>query len=137
MRNPRTWAIVALIVGFLFWNPVTRKIIVFLLPLGRGVDDLIEAAAIALAVIFFFGPPVTRKAGNVVHTIRRFFGRFIPILLVGIVLVTATRGCYFNEVVNPNQMAVRTESGKIVEIAGPGMYSGSLWTDIVMIDTSY
>ena len=29
------------ILAFLLWHPVTRRIIIIILPLGRGIDDLI------------------------------------------------------------------------------------------------
>jgi len=40
------WIIGLAVVAFLFANPITRRIILFLLPLGRGVDDFIELLAI-------------------------------------------------------------------------------------------
>jgi len=44
--------VIALVILFLFWNPMTRAVILFILPLGSGVDDLvmIAAAIVALAV---------------------------------------------------------------------------------------
>lgn len=34
-------ASILLIVAVLFWNPFTRQVILFLLPLGSGLDDII------------------------------------------------------------------------------------------------
>jgi len=45
-------ALILAIVALLFWNPMTRSIIVFILPLGSGYDDLIFIAALVFAIIF-------------------------------------------------------------------------------------
>lgn len=49
--NWKTIGIVALIVGVLAWWPPTRAIIRVILPLGRGLDDFIVLAAMALGLI--------------------------------------------------------------------------------------
>ena len=36
----------------LFWNPFTRQIILFLLPLGSGVDDLVFYILVVLTIVF-------------------------------------------------------------------------------------
>jgi len=45
-------AVAALIIALLFWNPTTRSVILIILPLGSGIDDLIFLAALILAVVF-------------------------------------------------------------------------------------
>ena len=55
MKNSQklAWtAAVALLVAVLFWNPFTRSVILFILPLGSGIDDLIFIAALILAAVF-------------------------------------------------------------------------------------
>lgn len=42
------WTVIALTSLFIMWNPLTRSIVIFLLPLGSGIDDLIF---IGLAVV--------------------------------------------------------------------------------------
>ena len=49
----RFWILLAL--TFLFWNPYTRQVILFLLPLGSGVDDVIFwFLAILTGVVWIF-----------------------------------------------------------------------------------
>jgi len=52
MNKTTKTLVIALVILFLFWNPMTRAVILFILPLGSGVDDLvmIAAAIVALAV---------------------------------------------------------------------------------------
>lgn len=38
----------------LFWNPFTRKVIIFILPLGRGIDDLVFWIFLVLFLIWAF-----------------------------------------------------------------------------------
>jgi len=46
-------ALVALVVLLiLFWNPRTRAVLLFLLPLGSGVDDLVFLVLVALVGVF-------------------------------------------------------------------------------------
>lgn len=44
-------AVTLLVVAVLFWNPMTRQAIVFLLPLGSGVDDLIFAVCLVIGLV--------------------------------------------------------------------------------------
>lgn len=44
------WIVILIVVAFLLANPLTRGVILFLLPLGSGFDDLIEIVAIILLV---------------------------------------------------------------------------------------
>jgi hypothetical protein len=53
MKKEYRFAIIALIALFLFWHPLTRKIIFVILPLGRGLDDLI--AVILLVGLILWG----------------------------------------------------------------------------------
>ena len=46
-------AFIALVVALLFWFPPTRMIILFVLPLGSGFDDLIFIGALLLTGLFF------------------------------------------------------------------------------------
>jgi hypothetical protein len=50
-RNLLKWIGGALILGFLFWHPITRQVMIFLLPLGSGFDDLIALACIVFAIV--------------------------------------------------------------------------------------
>lgn len=45
-------------------------------------------------------------------------------------------GCYWNEVISPNQMAVQLDEGEIQSVKGPGgKYSDSgFWSDILVVD---
>jgi hypothetical protein len=42
------------IVAFLFWNPTTRAFVLWVLPLGSGIDDLIVIASLILIVVLAF-----------------------------------------------------------------------------------
>lgn len=57
------WAIVLSVIAFLFIQPLTRQIILFILPLGSGIDDLIFVVVgiIALIAWFVFGWTGLRK----------------------------------------------------------------------------
>ena len=46
-------AIVATIILFLFWNPMTRAAVLWLLPLGSGVDDAVFIGAAIVALVFW------------------------------------------------------------------------------------
>lgn len=46
-----TIAIVLLVIGFLFWIPFTRAAILYILPLGSGLDDIIFIGALAIGGI--------------------------------------------------------------------------------------
>jgi len=46
----KNWAILFTVLGFLFWNPTTRAIILWILPLGSGMDDFVFAGALILAL---------------------------------------------------------------------------------------
>lgn len=49
-------------------------------------------------------------------------------------LAFAMTGCYWNEDVGTNQVAVRTTKNKIVEVVGAGVYSGGWFDDIKIMD---
>lgn len=51
-RIIRDLAIAAAIIALLFWNPATRSVILFILPLGSGIDDLIFMVAALFATVF-------------------------------------------------------------------------------------
>lgn len=53
-----------------------------------------------------------------------------------IITMLSLTGCYWNEVLNPNQMAVQLKGGKIDNIVGPGgKYSDSgFYADLLVID---
>lgn len=48
----RTVLIAAFIIAILFWNPFSRSVILFILPLGSGIDDLVFIAALVVAAVF-------------------------------------------------------------------------------------
>lgn len=57
MAFKRIWwkiALVAAGLAFLFWNPVTRRAILWVLPLGSGIDDLIVILCVVVAIIIAF-----------------------------------------------------------------------------------
>jgi hypothetical protein len=47
-------AVGALLFVILLWHPTTRQIIVFLLPLGSGYDDLLGLIGLIVGAIFLF-----------------------------------------------------------------------------------
>jgi len=47
-------AVAALLFVILLWYPTTRQIIVFLLPLGSGYDDLLGLIGLIVGAIFLF-----------------------------------------------------------------------------------
>lgn len=42
------------LLAILLWHPVTRRIIIFILPLGRGVDDIVMWCLIVIFIIVAF-----------------------------------------------------------------------------------
>lgn len=58
--------------------------------------------------------------------------RIVVVLLMALLLT----GCYWNTKVQPEQAGIRLKKGKIEEVAGPGMYSGGMYTDIVIVNVS-
>jgi hypothetical protein len=65
-------AVGALLFALLLWHPATRQVIVFILPLGSGYDDLLGLAGLIIGGICLFGwiwtgiPTwfLTRRRGN-------------------------------------------------------------------------
>ena len=55
--------ILVVVVAFLFWNPITRQIILFVLPFGSGIDDLIFIVLLVLAIVVYliYKLEVTRR----------------------------------------------------------------------------
>jgi hypothetical protein len=47
------WFLVALAVALVMWNPTTRAIVLFILPLGSGIDDLIFILALGSALVIW------------------------------------------------------------------------------------
>ncbi|MBP7967678.1 hypothetical protein KAZ66_05420 [Candidatus Woesebacteria bacterium] len=54
--------VAALVVVFLFRNPMTRAVILWLLPLGSGIDDLIVIIALIVGGVFCLYYLFSRKA---------------------------------------------------------------------------
>lgn len=48
-------AVGALVFVILLWHPTTRQIIVFILPLGSGYDDLLGLIGLLVGGVFLFG----------------------------------------------------------------------------------
>lgn len=57
----RDMLIGAAVLLFLFWNPATRQIILFILPLGSGVDDLVFLILAVVTIIFGLAYYAKRK----------------------------------------------------------------------------
>jgi hypothetical protein len=56
MRKRLLWiAVGALIFAILLWHPSSRQIIIFLLPLGSGYDDLLGLIGLIIGGLFLFG----------------------------------------------------------------------------------
>lgn len=47
-------AVALLVVGLLFAHPLSRRVIIVILPLGSGIDDLIAIVALGLAALLAF-----------------------------------------------------------------------------------
>ncbi len=47
-------AIGALVFVFLLWHPTSRQIIIFILPLGSGYDDLLGLIGLIIGGVFLF-----------------------------------------------------------------------------------
>lgn len=54
MSKTLTYTVGVLVLLFLFWNPLTRQVILWLLPLGSGVDDVVF-----LVLLVFGGTIIT------------------------------------------------------------------------------
>ena len=61
-QDLKMWVIGLVIAALLFGNPMTRSIILWILPLGSGIDDLIFLALLILAVVA--GLVYSRKKHN-------------------------------------------------------------------------
>jgi len=55
---------IALLVAFLFWHPFTRMIVLWILPLGSGIDDLIIILALIFGGVFALWHILSRKVGK-------------------------------------------------------------------------
>lgn len=53
MKKQYKWIIGLLVTAFLFANPLTRRIVLWILPLGKGVDDFLVWAALFVAGLIF------------------------------------------------------------------------------------
>lgn len=74
------------IVGFLFANPITRSIIIFLLPLGSGIDDFVEAIAIiGLLVLLIANGWLRFDIGEVIQPMLAF-SRVRELVLAALVI---------------------------------------------------
>jgi len=51
MDKTLKWFLIFVAVVFVMWNPITRQVVLFLLPLGSGVDDLVFIIAIVFAIV--------------------------------------------------------------------------------------
>lgn len=49
----RKYAIFLIVLGLVFWFPLTRGLVLFLLPLGSGVDDLIFVIAMGAGLSLY------------------------------------------------------------------------------------
>jgi hypothetical protein len=47
------WFLIALTVSFVMWDPVTRQVALFILPLGSGIDDLIFIIALVVTLVIW------------------------------------------------------------------------------------
>lgn len=69
MKNWVKVAISLIVIAFLFANPTTRAVIGFFLPLGSGVDDIIELVVlIALGVLLVC--KIIRNKGKILDWFR-------------------------------------------------------------------
>jgi hypothetical protein len=57
--------------------------------------------------------------------VEPMFKKFAPLCALLVIALT-TSGCYFNETVNTNEVAVKTDGGRIVDCVGPGVHT-DLW----------
>lgn len=71
--NWRKVMLVTSILILLFWIPVTRSAILFVLPLGSGLDDLIFFVLLILACVLLMmrAAPVRNK----MHAITKWFSK--------------------------------------------------------------
>lgn len=51
--NWKSISVISLIIALLFWIPFTRVAILFILPLGSGVDDLIFLSFLVIGIVAF------------------------------------------------------------------------------------
>ena len=66
MKKKRKFLIaagIALIIAFLFWHPLTRAIVLWILPFGSGIDDLIVICFAITGGVFALWHFLSRKAG--------------------------------------------------------------------------
>lgn len=45
MSRYRKWGAILLVIALVMWNPYSRAVVLWILPLGSGVDDIIAVAA--------------------------------------------------------------------------------------------
>lgn len=55
-------ALALFVVAFVFANPYTRQAVLWLLPLGSGIDDLIEIAALMMGSVLAVFWIIRRKS---------------------------------------------------------------------------
>jgi len=80
----RNVGLVLLGLALLLWFPMTRAVILFILPLGSGFDDLIFVAAAGIGVFIL----ALDKTGSLPHRLRKVKWTFV-VVLVGILILSA------------------------------------------------
>lgn len=70
-RNWKAAMLSTVILILLFWIPFTRKIFLFLLPLGSGIDDLVFFVLLIIACVLLMmrAAPVQNK----LHALAKWF----------------------------------------------------------------
>lgn len=86
MSNWTRLGVIAGLVSLALWIPFTRAVILFILPLGSGIDDLIFFAALFAAISFY----VTGHWVEGTPTLERTQRLFVAIVVGAIVLVIST-----------------------------------------------
>lgn len=77
-----------LVVAYLLWNPVTRSVVLLVLPLGSGYDDI--AFIVAAFILGTWYAVSTRKERAMSRTTLIFIGIIvITLILIAIAYLTA------------------------------------------------
>ena len=91
MENQKPVAI-ALVIAVLFFVPYTRAFIVWLLPLGTGIDDLIVMAALAFAGVYWSWPRIVDGVRWLESRPAMLFAVIIFIAVAIVLAIVATYG---------------------------------------------
>ena len=63
-KQLRNVAAALVVIALAFWHPATRAVVLFILPLGRGIDDFVVMAGLLAGIVFLILSGLKRRKGK-------------------------------------------------------------------------